>query len=406
MSELADYAWLIGPEVAAALEELAEDDAPLLRQLNRLRKVFSVSRTRLAVEQAALRRRASVKFGRRGRRMFFTERTLQQATDLWIGRYKASRFPAEQNVLDLCSGSGGDLVALAERGPVVGWERAPEVALLAEANLRVWKCDCHGEVRVGDVAEQTPESEDLWHLDPDRRVDGRRSTQVHWHSPGPEVVERWLAAAPHGALKLAPAAEVPPSWQDHAELEWISRDRECRQLVVWFGKLATSPGQRRATIVNTPPDEDAPPTASGFAGQAGIAAPLAAALGQYVYDTDPAVRAADLNGALAEKLKLAALSSGATYFTADQKVQHPLVSCFRVRDVLPLREKPLAKHLRSLKIGRLEIKKRALDVDPEKLRSRLNLRGDALATLLLARQGVREIAILAERCENNEIHLG
>jgi hypothetical protein len=397
LSELADYAWLIGVEAAHALAELAEDDAPLHRQLDRLRKVFSVPQARLAVEQAALRRRAVAKFGQRAARMFFTDLTLQQATDRWIGHYKASHFSGERTVLDFCSGIGGDLIALGERGPVVGWERAPEVALLGEANLRAWDCD--GEVRVGEVAEQTLAAEDLWHLDPDRRVDGRRSTRVEWHSPGPQVVEQWLTTAPHGALKLAPAANVPRSWQDRAELEWISRDRACRQLVVWFGKLATTPGQRRATVVSTPPVEDALPTACGFAGAAGVAPPLAKALGEYIYDTDPAVRAADLTGALAEKLELVALVTGASYLTADQRVAHPLVSCFRVLDVLPLREKPLAKHLRGLGIGRLEIKKRTVDVDPEKLRSRLNLRGDASATLLLARQGVREIAILAERCD-------
>lgn len=398
-SELADYAWLTGPEAAVVLADLADDDAPLHRQLDRLRKVLSARRARLVVEQAALRRRAVAKFAGRARRMFFTDLTLQQATDLWIGRYKAGRFPAERAVLDLCSGIGGDLVALAERGAVVGWERSPVVAWLAEANLRC--CDCEGEVRVGDVAEQLPAVDATWHLDPDRRALGQRSTHLEWHWPGPEFLERWLAAAPHGALKLAPATAPPSSWQNLAELEWISRDRQCRQLVVWFGGLATTPGHRRATVITTPPHEDAQPTACGFAAPGGIVPAVAAALGQYVYDTDPAVRAADLTGALAEKLELAALAPGPSYLTADRQVAHPLVSAFRVVDQLPLREKPLAKHLRQRGIGPLEIKKRRVDVQPEKLRRRLRLQGDRPATLLLTRQGVREIAILAERCDHS-----
>lgn len=397
MSELEDYAWLTGPTAAEVLVELAADDAPLLRQLDRLRKGLGAERARLVVKQAGLRRRAAAKFGARAAQMFFTDVALQQATDRWIARYKAERFPREDRMFDFCSGIGGDLVSLAERGVAIGVEKLPGLALLATANLRV--CGCAGTVRIGDVGEELPAEGELWHLDPDRRVKGRRSTHLEWHSPSLEVIERLVQAAPHGALKLAPAADVPQSWQDRTKLEWISRDRECRQLVVWFGSLAGTPGQRRATVITTPYDENAPSTACSFAGAADMFPPLASSLGAYVYDSDPAVRAAGLTGALAHALELGALSPGAGYLTADRPVEDPLVTRFRVREELPLREKMLAKHLREKGIGRLEIKKRGVDTDAEKLRRRLKLRGEDSATLFLTRQGTREIAILAERCE-------
>jgi hypothetical protein len=48
-------------------------------------------------------------------------------------------------------------------------------------------------------------------------------------------------------------------------------------------------------------------------------------------------------------------------------------------------------------IGRLEIKKRSVDIDPEKLRRELKLRGDNAATLLVTRTGESLVAILAQR---------
>jgi hypothetical protein len=411
LAELADYAWLTSPEATGVLADLAEDNAPLHRQLERLRKVLSTERARLAVEQIGLRRRAAAKFGRLAGQMFFTDVALQQATDRWVACCKAERFPTDHPVTDLCSGIGGDLMALAGRGPAVGWERSPELALLAEANLRA--CDRAGEVRVADVAEHHPIADGWWHMDPDRRTDGRRSTRPQWHSPGPEVIEHLIAAAPHGAIKLAPATPAPQAWQEAAELEWISRDRECRQLVVWFGALARTPGQRRATAITTPSDEHAPPTAcrrsaaaGGFAGAPNIIPPLAPAVGDYVYDTDPSIRAAGLSGALAAALELAAIGPGASYLTSDRRVEHPLVTAFRVLEVLPLRNRALADHLHERGVGRLEIKKRGVQTDPESLRQRLRLRGDGAATLLLARQGVREIAILAERRGTSDADLG
>ena len=63
--------------------------------------------------------------------MFFTRLGLEQATDAWVARYKATRFPAGQLLADLCCGIGGDLMALSERGPTRGVDRDPVAAICA-----------------------------------------------------------------------------------------------------------------------------------------------------------------------------------------------------------------------------------------------------------------------------------
>ncbi len=398
LSELADYSWLTSDEGGRWLEEFELADEPLHRLLTQLRKSMSAPRARLVADQLTLRPRAVEKFGPQAKRMYFTDLALQQATDIWIARYKASRIPSTDRVADYCCGIGGDLLALAERGMATGWDRAAEMAHLAEANLQACELQTTGSTQIGDVDELTLDPEAIWHLDPDRRPAGRRSTQLRWLSPGPELIERWLHTAPHGILKIAPATEVPHQWQQEAELEWISRSRECRQQVVWFGRLATVLGKHRATRVETSDQESAPPVSHTFAGQPAVPLKLSATIEQYIYDTDPALRAADLVGALASECELASLTSGPSYLTSDQLVEHPLVAPFQVIDQFPLSVGPLGKHLRARGIGRLEIKKRGVDVKPENLRKKLKLRGDGEATLLLYQHERREIAILAERC--------
>jgi len=408
LATIEDYAWLTGPEAAPWLAEFAESDESALRLLERLRKVLGVERSRLIVDQIALRRRAIGKFGTLAKRMFFTDLGLQQSTDLWIARYKAMRLCRETRAVDYCCGIGGDLLALAEQTSVVGWDRSPEISCLARANLRAVDCAGNAEVQVGDVENERPHADEVWHLDPDRRADGRRSTQVQWHSPGPEVVDHWLKEAPQGILKLAPAASVPERWQREAELEWITRDRECRQLIVWFGPLATAAGQRRATVLKSPTDNDntTQMVAHSFLGDPRILAPLASSLQEYVYEADPAARASGLSGALAARCELAALAPGAAYFTSEQPVDHPLLARFEVIDHLPFRVGPLKNHLQSLGIGRLEIKKRGVKVDPEPLRKQLKLRGSGSATLLIGKLGLQEIAILAKRSNPKAIATG
>lgn len=390
LNDIADYEWLTGPEAGRLLGEFAESTEPVLQQLNRLRKVLTAERARLITEQVALRKKAANKFGSLAERMFFTDVGLQQATDIWIARYKAERFGDQKPAVDYCCGIGGDLVALAERGSVVGWDQDAGVATFARANA-------YTEVCVGDVEQQTPDGA-VWHLDPDRRVDGRRSTQVQWHSPGPEVVDRWRQTCADGCLKLAPAARVPEVWEQEGELEWITRERECRQLVVWFGELASENGKRRATVLTKPAESESRWLPSSFAGNADAIAPVAEQVGNFVYDTDPSLRASGLVGALGEEMGLAVLSGGASYLTSDSRIEHGLVSCFEVEEVVPFRVGSLSKLLRARGIGRLEIKKRGVEVVPERLRQQLKLKGSEGASLLIGKVGVSEVAILGRRC--------
>jgi hypothetical protein len=322
--------------------------------------------------------------------MFFTDLGLQQSTDRWIAAYKAERFIERKEALDFCCGIGGDLMALANHAKTTGWDRDPIIALFAESNLRAANLSGTSSVSIGSVEEHPPVANSQWHLDPDRRTDGRRSTHMEWHSPDEATIRSWLASSPNAAIKLAPATRLSSDWQQMAELEWISRSGECRQLVAWFGELSQSLGSRRATIVTND-------SSYSFAGSAEIIAPIANHISDYVFDTDPAIRAAGLTGALASELGASALSEGAAYLTSDVFFSHPLLSAFRVEDVLPLRFRELAKYLQSQNLGELEIKVRGVSVQPEELRKKLKLSGNESATLLLTRHGKREIAILARR---------
>ena len=150
--------------------------------------------------------------------MFFTPVGGEQATDQWVAAYKASRFPAEVPVADLCCGIGGDLLALALRGPVTGVDRDPAVALLAAADA----CAVVPQATVMLVATEV-ESFDVgrfaaWHIDPDRRPEGRRTTRVELHEPGPAAIDRLRAHGPKGPSSsrqpprcLTPGARRPSS---------------------------------------------------------------------------------------------------------------------------------------------------------------------------------------------------
>jgi THUMP domain-like len=396
-AELADYQWLTGQEAAEMLAELAGRNEPLHAAVARLRRTLSASRAHLLLEQAELRQRAAAKFERAGD-MFFTRLGLEQATDQWVASHKVRRFADRGPVADLCCGIGGDLLALAASGPSIGVDRDEVAACFAAANARIAGVSEKASLTIGEIDGIDACVFAAWHIDPDRRPTGHRTTALEWSSPSVESVERLLAANPNAAIKLAPAADVPAIWTDRCELEWISRDRQCRQLVAWRGTLARQPGVHCATVLST--DGNVARIVTGRPDQPKTYTPQ---LGRFLFEPDPAVLAAHLAGVLAAQHGLFAVSAGIAYLTGPSAIDDPALACFEVCEVLPLNLRQVAGHLREQNIGRLEIKKRGVEHDPAAVRKQLQLHGDNSATLFLTKLGGKHVAIVARRIEHSPV---
>ncbi len=242
------YRWLVSDAARPWLDGAAESLPGSVAVMARLRRELTPDQASLVCGQAELRKRAARKFARAAE-MFFTPVGLEQATGTRVAAYKAEQFPPEARVADLCCGIGGDLLALATRGEVVGVDRDPISVLVAEANLGVLGISS-AEVRCADVAAHLLTESSAWHIDPDRRRGPQRTTQIDQHVPGWPAIESLLVQCPHAAIKLAPAAELPADVTRNAELEWIGSRRECKQLLVRYGDLARHPGRRTATLVS------------------------------------------------------------------------------------------------------------------------------------------------------------
>lgn len=392
---LEDYRWLIGPEAATWLADASGWKGSDVALTARMRKSLSPSRAHLVLEQVQLRLKAREKFSAAAQ-MFFTKLALEQATDEIVAGYKAGRFPAACRVADLCCGIGGDLLGLARRGPTLAVDRHPVMRLLAEAN-----CCANGlpidaargvTVLACDATAAALEGCSAMHLDPDRRPAGRRTTRVELHEPGLIEIDRLRERLPSLSLKLAPATEPPDAWRGQAEWEWISRDGQCRQLVAWFGSLTTAHGVRQATMLG-----DSLSPRRSLCGDGLRQPPICTTIGRYVYEPDAAVLAAGLQGALAAEHSLAAVAAGIAYLTGDALIEDAALAAFEVQEPLPLDIKKLRGLLRQRGIGRLEIKKRGVPHDPERLRAQLALRGTNEATLIITRHDRQTVALVCRR---------
>jgi SAM-dependent methyltransferase len=386
---------LLTPEGLRLLDSLPPFDASddVVGQVSRLRKEgHSPELVAAVLTQARLRARGHAKFGDFADRMLFTEAGLEQATRLPVASTHAGRFRGAgvSRVADLGCGIGGDALAFAalELG-VVAVDRDEVTAAIATYNLAPWES---AEVRLGDAADVDLAGVDGVFLDPARRTSGHTSTTrlqdpASW-SPSLDVAFGFAEHLLTG-VKLGPGVDrelLPPD----AECQWISVDRSVVEVGVWFGALAR-PGIRRAALV-LGAHGPAELTAAGDSDDAEIGD-----LDEYVYEPDGSVIRARLIGDLARRLDATMISRDIAYLTAPSALATPFAQGFRVVETFPLDERRLRQELRTRGIGRVEIKKRGVDVDPAAFRKRLQLSGSNEATLILTRVAGRHTALLCER---------
>jgi SAM-dependent methyltransferase len=358
----------------------------LLATVTDLRRRHPAPLVSAAVGQVRLRERALAKFGPDAARMFFTPDGLEQATRAGVAAHRAARYvrAGAGRVLDLGCGVGGDLLALARAGLTVhGVDRDPLTVEVARANAEELGLADRVRVCQGD-AEQVPLAG--WpaaFCDPARRAGGRRVFDPAAYSPPFDFLLRLAAEVPLTAAKVAPGIphELVPAG---AEAEWVSDAGEVKEAVLWWGDLATA--RRRATLL---------PAGDTLTGT-GAPDPPVAPPGRWLYEPDGAVVRAHLVAEVAETVGGWLLDPTIAYVSGDRLVRTPFARAYAVTDVLPFSLKSLRALLASRGVGAVTVKKRGSAVDPDELRQRLRLRGDAHGTVVLTRMAGAPTALLCE----------
>jgi SAM-dependent methyltransferase len=384
--DLDAFRWLLtddGQRLLGRASEVVGDDP--LRAQTALRRDASAEQVAAAMTQAQLRLRAVAKFGDLAARLYFTPDGLEQATRLPVATHRAARLEAFRatTLIDLGCGIGGDLMAAARAGlTCAGVDLDPVRVEVARANLAA--LDLPGAVTVADATAVDPSPFDVAYADPARRTGRGRTFDVDDWTPPWSFVEALLRR--DSCVKVAPGiphALVP----EGVEAEWVSDHGEVKEAALWSGRLATT--ARRATVIGdgglaTLTDEDDP----------GAETIGVVPVGRCLYEPDGAVIRAGLVTAVAAGVGGGLVDEHIAYVTSDQAFATPFARGYEVLEELPYREKQLRAALRERGIGRLTIKKRGVDVVPEQLRQRLDLRGDDEATIVLTRVAGQGTALL------------
>ena len=319
--------------------------------------------------------------------LWLTRVGLEQCTSWEVAQHKARRFHQADRVYDLCCGIGVDASNMAASTNVTAIDSAASMCVRAAWNSDVWGVGERIETVCQDVTSSDWKGKTV-HLDPDRRAGQDRPTKrLEQYQPNLEWMQKLTRAAAGGGIKVGPASNFLQKFPG-CEIELISLHGECREATVWFGALA---GEHafRATVLPT--------------GESISADPLSAwtnttpAVGDYLFDPDPAIVRSGLLDVMAEQHQLFRLDAEEEYLTSDQLPQSGFVTAFQVEAVLANSVKDLKQHLRANPSTHYEVKCRRIPTEADVVRRQLPTGDAAPRVIIFVRIAGRGAIVVATR---------
>ena len=361
--------------VTAEMEQalgLAEGKKPTPKELTGVAAVVGDEAARWAFGQWALRERARTKFARADE-MIFTRDGLEMASHEAVAALHAELL-GEGPYLDATCGVGTDSILLARKGETTACDTDPEHVVCARHNLAV-----HGVS--ADVQQADCLSLD-WSgfavmVDPQRRTSTGRTLDPASFSPPLDAVFARCRTARMAVVKLSPM--LPDELLEQGDgLIFVSHRGECCEALVTFGTRAS----RWAAMV----DSRAWIEARGYLNS--VQEP-----GGFVHEADPATIRAHALGAF----ELDGLGDSNGYLTGDTALESPWLKSYRVIWAGAFHEDKLRDAVKASKAHVVAVKKRGVDIEPERLRKKLPVAGDRQAVVILYKSGKSVRAVLADR---------
>ena len=383
-----------GQRAAQALSHADLDARNSLWLLTELRRTWRANEAGALLALVRLRQRASAKFPD-APHLFFTAEALEQATAWPIAQHRAAwidHHAPPGPILDLGCGIGGDLLALAQRRPVIGIDLDPVRLRFAAANIAALGLTDRVQLLTADwtqllAAGQLPAAAAAF-ADPARRNGEQRLFHLHQLQPPLSALLALQQQVSALGVKVMPGVadeELPPG----CGVEFISHEGVCKEGVLWFGALAQ--GTRWASVytpvgwLTLETDQTPPPLG-----------PLP--VPGYLHEPDGAVIRAHALGWLCTTLGAHLFDDQIAYLVGEAGVTHPLVQSFRIDELHPFSLKVLNARLQARAVGQVELKKRGFPLAPEELRPRLNLvAGGKAGVVFFTRRGDERLMLIGER---------
>lgn len=390
---LDDVEFLRSRHGAKALTNVAELELSASSMIADVGEVKSryAPREAALVETVRCRRRARMKL-RDADDLLLTDDALQQATPTAVAAVRAaeiaSRFPGSV-VADVTCSIGAELRELVARhdvAGVIGSDIDPVRLGMARHNVPT------ATLARADALAPTSRV-DVVIADPARRAGGSRTFRIEDVQPSLLGLLTTYGGQPL-LVKSAPGIDyraLRARFGFAGQVQITSLDGGVREACLW-NEVATQGGAaQRATVLRTRPDGTVgvEEVTSADSDDADVAP-----VGEWIVDPDGAVVRAGLVRHYAARHGLWQLDPQIAYLSGDSV---PVGERgFRVLEQVGVAERSLRTALAARDCGTLEILVRGLEIDPDKLRKKLKLKGSRALSVVLTRIGKHGVGFICE----------
>lgn len=377
-----------GAKALANVSSLALSPASMIADVDETKSRYAPREAAL-IETVRCRRRARAKL-RDADDLLFTDDALQQATPTSVAAVRAAeiaaRFPGAA-VADVTCSIGAELrelVARSDISAVVGGDVDPVRLAMARHNVP-------GATLVRADALAPTTRADVVIADPARRVGGSRTFRIEDLRPSLLGLLTTYAGQPL-LVKSAPGIDylaLRARFGFAGQVQITSLDGGVREACLWNDVAGEGLAAQRASILRSRPDGGlrVEEVTSSDSDDAEVAP-----AGEWIVDPDGAVVRAGLVRHYAARHGLWQLDPQIAYLSGDAV---PVGERgFRVLEQVGVAERALRTALAARDCGTLEILVRGLEVDPDKLRKKLKLKGSRSLAVVLTRIGKQGVGFI------------
>ncbi len=373
--------WLNVQANSALLDAVRSCNLDDVAAMSTLRKSWALDEISIAAELVGARRRAKGKL-ENAEAILADSVGVQQATSTRIARHKAMRFVSDGPIFDLCCGIGSDLRHLPKH--TVGIDIDPLRCMMA--------CENSGKrTTCADVREVQLTSDALIHIDPSRRISGKRAHALSEMQPSLAELTPLLTACAGGCIKVSPSIEEEDlsEFELEFELEYIEEHGRVVQCLIWFGTLANHAGLHTATSMTLNESRSGTPEFPAYRKN----------IEGWILEPNPALERARLHTNLANECDASELSPNLGLFCAKLLPDTNWFTTFKVLDTTPMRRSHVAQALRALGCTQVEVKTRGKTIDPNEWQNKLTTKSSGeLLSVFALRLGSERVAIITRRC--------
>ena len=315
-----------------------------------------------------------------------TDKNAQQASSYTIAKYNGSIMQKYQTCADLCCGIGMDLWSISQNKTVCyAVDLSKNILSYAKYNMGLYSD--RNIIFQNIKAEEFNETVEAIFIDPDRRLDDKRSNNPFNMSPDLFAIEELEKRYPQIALKLSPMIDYDRyNFFKKGQLHFVQENNELKEILYCSPDLAETNTKRCVILPENIYFDEIEETNSELD-----------KIGQHIYEPSPAIIKAHLIENLAALLNINKIDPLLALLSSDKQIDSPFVKRYEVVEIMPFSIKKLNSYIAAQQIAMLDIKTRGFSETVESFRRKLKLqKGSHKAVLFIVKIGKTHSFIICD----------